>query len=697
VGRVAERSATRVSFTRYLVARHTETDRWCVSLSESSPFSADEVPLTRGVALRYSPIFCAYLAPDQPAPAFPSTPTSIAFFFSRRPHNALGRIRPLLTEKERELTYFTQGLASILCLNCKLQRAKDLSMSMGNVPLEYWPLTSGELDPRRAVVEVPPVGEVPPVPSLAMTGADQEVLIYVEQIKACMATLWHSYKTHNPEELVTLARLTMLTTEILKEYRDLSQRKPADVDCSLATVKGKNALSAALVELAGSLSYAVTQGASGSSPILLNPSPFPHFSLLGIGGEVRALNKFTRYLEKAFSVRDAAKVIFRVYSDKEIPITPNISGYRSGKDYKLDLASEKLREFDRGGELPEDDEVPLVAYFSLRYGFKESKFSLTAASETLTDEVSPQWTLMTLSHEIMHNRVREIFQALFGTDWDNDRDPISLQNYDAFKIWYERGSAAPACDLAQGLRNAVLNFCVAMDRLEAKPIKSERGSATELGIPYGKLNGIYGRNRPRATELFVHFHDYYFTYASQPRLYAMSLWGSWIKVAAPYARPTDYLVRTLATLASGTGLEPSPAFEHARDILDTALGALERSGVSSPLFDEIRSLLNAEEVRPYFYASYYLIDQVSRYFSSPTIRSGIDGIDGDPFAAGLTLTDEYSANVFVYGEDDEEERASPIRYCLASLVKVLRAETPIKDRLWLTAWNALVISSQEVQ
>jgi hypothetical protein len=65
----------------------------------------------------------------------------------------------------------------------------------------------------------------------------------------------------------------------------------------------------------------------------------------------------------------------------------------------------------------------------------------------------------------------------------------------------------------------------------------------------------------------VHFHDYYFVYACQPKLYVMSLWASWIKVAAPYTRPSDYLIRSLATVACGSGLDSSAAFDHAKEIL----------------------------------------------------------------------------------------------------------------------------------
>ena len=684
------------SYTRYLAVRSSKYKQWGVSISDDSPISILQAALSKDTGLRYSPILPAYLAPNQAPPPIPAELESIAFFFSRRPYNALGRMKPILSRNERGQVYFTQGLASILCVNCDLPRAQELCKHTDNQLLEYWPLKHGELDSDQVIIVAESHKEIPDSLVLPIAGADRELLVYVEQIYACIASLRWSYRIYNPEELPTLVRLAQLTDRLVQRHRELSKRKTRGVDESLANIRKSNAVSSALIELGASLSYAVTQGTSGCSPILSNPSPFPHLSLLGVGGAVRALTKFTRYLESAFIVRDASDVIKRGYSCRKTEIPRRISVYNSGHEYKFSQSGEKFQaEFDRGGEFEQKGNVPLIVYLSLRHGFKESKFSLTAAAETLTDEVSPQWTIMTLSHEIMHNRVRQIFQALFGTNWDSDtHSVISQQYYDDFKEWYEAKPNGPAYDLERGIRNAVLNFCLAMAR--ADDIRPVRRSDGELGISHDKLNEIYCRFKLRATELFVHFHDYYFTYACQPMIYTMSLWGSWIKVAAPYTKPMDYLVRTLATIACGTGLDPGAAFDQASERLEDALSALERSGVSSPLFREVRNLLKDPKALPYFKASYYLMDQVSRFFSSRVIASKIDRIEDDPFAEGSTSVEEYSATVFAYGESGDKGFVSPIRYSLASLATCMRGQSPIKDHQWLTAWNTLVISSQEV-
>jgi hypothetical protein len=194
----------------------------------------------------------------------------------------------------------------------------------------------------------------------------------------------------------------------------------------------------------------------------------------------------------------------------------------------------------------------------------------------------------------------------------------------------------------------------------------------------------------------VHFHDYYFTYARQEKMYATSIWASWIKVAAPATRPQEYLVRSLAAIACGSGLGQMKAFEHAVAVLLDALEHLEGIGVTSPLFDRLRGLLHGasgELTQRMFDVSYYLIDQVSRCFASPTVARLIDRIDSDPFAEGSAEAEEYAASIYVYGE---ERGVSPIRFAMHGLLRSMKNEQPLPDPQWLTAWNTLAISSQDV-
>jgi hypothetical protein len=385
------------------------------------------------------------------------------------------------------------------------------------------------------------------------------------------------------------------------------------------------------------------------------------------------------------------------YPDRLVPLPVSISKYESGNQYVLSSNATAQEEFDRGGDFSEVDPVPLITYFSLRHGFKETKLTVTAASESLTAETLPQWTLLTLSHEIMHSRVRDIFHSLFGVR-DNLAEPVRMNDsyYRSFQNWYAAGrrrdGVMTTTGLLEEIRSVVLNFCCAMER--AEDMKPDPPAPSDLDIGPDKLGRIYLKHKRRAVELFVHFHDFYFTYAANSKLYAMSLWASWLRVAAPIAHPREYLIRTLATLACGQGVEPERAYTFAKATLNEALESLQANGVRSPLFDELLRIMEGEADLTYafFKASYYLMDQVRLLFASRRIATLIERFESDPLADGSDQIEDYLTSVYVFGERDAP--ISPVRFVLASLCASLTGKQPIADMRWLSAWNLLVVSSQ---
>jgi hypothetical protein len=332
----------------------------------------------------------AFLVPKKGPPSFPRSLTAVAFLFANSPYITLGSIRGYLREDERALTYFTEGLASIVLLNFDLKQVKRLRRIAKGCPFEYWPLKHKTLDASHISMGMPRIRDLrhfkgsdidlPLSPNI-------ELAVYIEQISASLASLWASYTIYAPSELETLRRLSSLTTKLIKQYEHIIHEPEKTAD-ELTQQKRKNAILSAVVEISGALSYAVTQGTSGGIPILSNRSPFPHHSLLGVGGAVRALTKFTRYLESAFNVRDAGTVIRFRYGNVRKIIPVRVPEYESGSEYKFPSADAKRQEqFDAGGEFRSETYIPLIANFSLRLGFMENKFFVTAASEALTAEI----------------------------------------------------------------------------------------------------------------------------------------------------------------------------------------------------------------------------------------------------------------------------------------------------------------------
>src|SRR5579862_440429 len=329
-------------FTYYLTVREDSLAQFTVKIDPETPMSAFQDAMARSADLRYSPILPAYLAPDVKPQRPPTFPSRIAFFFAARPYQSLGKIRPDLSQSERDSVFFTEGLASIIMLDCTLDRARRLKAEIGCSVLECWEIDQGVLRPSNIVLDQVAAPNAEDKNPLVLTAVgDPQLDVYVEQISASIASLWASFAVYFPDERATLNRVVKLTKTLIDRHIQIA-KSPA----TITRLQQSNAIISALVEISASLSYSVTQGTSGASPILSNRSPFPHHSLLGVGGAIRALTKFTRYLEAAFKNRDAAQIIEKQYSTKNVTVPVHISKYESGASYLLKLESGAKEEFD---------------------------------------------------------------------------------------------------------------------------------------------------------------------------------------------------------------------------------------------------------------------------------------------------------------------------------------------------------------
>ena len=365
------------SYTRYLATTATAANEFKVQL-----FNSLATGIANGLAhcsseRRYSPIMPAFLTPEKGPPPIPKRLESVGLLFANSPYKTLGNLRGHLRPAEQIRVYFTEGLASIVLLDFAIERMQKVRELAGGRPFEFWPLKNGKLDALKIIIEIPRVRKQPLPKGIQLALSENaELSVYVEQISASLMSLWASYGIYFPSERKTLPQIATLTNNLIRQHARLQGN--AATDDGLCRQKKKNAIVSALVEISGALSYAVTQGTSGGMPVLWNRSPFPHHSLLGVGGAVRALTKYTRYLESAFMVRDASNVIENRYAKVENVIPARIPDYGSGPEYEFFSASNKREEhFDAGGDFREEVYVPLIAHFSLRHGFMEQKFYVT--------------------------------------------------------------------------------------------------------------------------------------------------------------------------------------------------------------------------------------------------------------------------------------------------------------------------------
>ena len=685
----------------------------------------------------YSPIFSAYV--DSPPELALNTTNinSILFIYSNDPYTFLGHLRSNHIVNLSNV-YFSNGLASILIINEPREIVEKISEIENINIIEFWELDDNQFLLNQETIKVTKPN-LEKIPQVQFDLSQMNTLAsYVEQINSSLQTLYRNYSQYIPSEingLYVIENYVSLVCDQILKCKDLlksvqlidtdgtsdQDERALSISEKISLIKKKNSYESHIIEISASLSYAITQGTSGISPIIQNKSPFPHHSLLGVGGAVRALIAYVRHIEKAMCSADPKMVINESYSQTLFPdleilpykpdtlVFPNINNAQQ---------SNRSTKFDSCNPRPINKPFPLITHFSLRHGFKESIFTVTAASESLNLEVKPQWTISTLSHEVMHSRVRHIFNTLMTIDFSSYEENKRVEaearelasHYEVYIQWV-RNQKTNNDSTKLRLRNVIYNYCLMCEMSEqtGKAGALKLGASRDISKIFGNnniengktLRNFYIKHQMKAIELLVHFHDYYFIYQNNSELYFRSIIISWSKVAAPYSNPSYYLIRCLATAALGTSEDPQVAFQIAVDKIYEAIKAIKEADYQLPLVevfesyldmflsqidsDKNKSIDHTKSKRIFineFECAYWFIDIFSNYFSSIKTLNHLQNSDVDNDS--LTRTDIYGNGEFI----------NPITLCLSSLNRSLNDTSELINQRWLSAWNFLVISGQ---
>jgi hypothetical protein len=331
---------------------------------------------------------------------------------------------------------------------------------------------------------------------------------------------------------------------------------------------------------------------------------------------------------------------------------------------------------------------PLMTYFSLRHGYKESYISVSAASESLDLETKPQWTLSTLSHEVMHSRVRVILEKIMQTSSDIDESGYSADDETNYLKWLNSDKGQT---ISTVLRNVVYETCLYWEFLE----DSSRTHAIESmemlnkrALNIKNIRLYYKNHRLIVTELLVHYHDFEYFYKKDLELYLQSIITSWCKVVQPFQDPKWYVIRCLAICAYCSGSEEEEALTLARATLKENLKTLQDKGITSPLISKFLLIIENQntatsELARKVLLSYRLISAFAMHFQSKKIFEVLHKDDID---------EKLLCNYSIFGE--ENQQLNPVQLSVVSQKKALDAEKRPETIGWSTAWNFMVISSQ---
>lgn len=336
-----------------------------------------------------------------------------------------------------------------------------------------------------------------------------------------------------------------------------------------------------LTQLSSAFSYACSQLTAGQPPILENPGLiYPH-TLLGATSAWRAINHAYRGVFSAFRSVNQHETLRKKLTGEEHTLAPG-----------------------------ETNVPPRVVHFSGRQGYSETEASITFPTYTLSQCITPGWTLSTLTHEALHSQVKLLLAAALmvrGPDGQTLPAQTCFVEFARRYIEATQGkTGAPALAELELLPNGQDKLCLRLIwhalAFAAMHSKANSRKARAHGEKPEQIPVVLPKDPPRLLarindslrffdELFVHTLDVEYFFAGNGVHFARTLWSSWSMIPTVTANYEMYVLRTLATIGGLKHGDVWARLAAAKDDLERALADLDAMGQSNPLINIVRALL----------------------------------------------------------------------------------------------------------
>lgn len=509
---------------------------------------------------------------------------------------------------------------------------------------------------------------------------------------------------HMPSELTKIKKLIFEINDLISELIYLSNFKgdvhPSLSEYSVEDLKDKNLsqiikhqILDRIIQVNSALSFVSTQAFSGAIPILERRSIIRRSSLLGIGSAILALNRIAKFIENCFLRIPIDSIITQsMAKGKPLEGSNELPIYKSN-----DWNNNSVDTFYNGEA--SDDKYIKLPYFSGRLGFRETEYSISAAIQSISSGANLEWSLMTLTHEMLHGHVRIIIDSIFfGSDKLKEKE-----NWDSFYKHFEQciNKKDHNLYLVDSIRNVIFTYCCLTKThgsLTSKPPNNTDRYNFEL--PCQKdLWSILEMEHRNISEIFVHILDLDYFYASRVSVYIPLIWSSWIGVPQVSGNTRQYMLRSILTIASKIEDEPYERFNKSVERLKELLLKYVDTKLNNPIIKEIIDILGNKDLLMHEYflpfkSSLIIVDLVTKVFISSNIRGGLFT---DNFVE-WSKDEENFEKIFSYnlpnGFNDETIK-SPIAYLLDRMIKVLNSSLQIDDLERETLLQFLAINSKD--
>lgn len=596
---------------------------------------------------------CDYPYPFRTSPIFPLSDDfvksdldscSLYFYCFHPAFPVLGRLQSNGSKLLINRICYTIGLASVLLITEKEGLDKELLKIVPSAPhsFEVWKVKKGKIIDISCQVNGNGNHDLQPLKVHNYKKLPLTSKAIVDEFVANIALIIPKVALHVPYELEVFVRLIGQVNELidelvyiysfegqlpetLSEYSEEILRQDAFVRETIVHQDLDR-----LIQINAALSYVSTQALSGAVPILERRSVIRRHSLLGIGTAIIALNNLTRSMEQAFSESPVEDIINdRMEDAGPLPGLGNYPGYDSSGWAKSHSVNRWVNKVESRKWYPK------LPYYSGRLGFREAEHAISAAVQTLTAGASLEWSLLTVTHEILHGHVRKLLTLIFQGDKNRLPDEKWNEFYDRFANHLQNRQVDNETQL-DSLRNIIFAYC-------CNTVK--HGSLTKMA-PKSQTTGVNGMREIRQyfhlpdseslwqlfrveyrniSEIWVHVLDLHYFYGSNLSACIPLIWKSWTEVPHVKGDLRHYILRSLliiSTKIDGTDYERfKTCVGRLKELLEKQLPDTTGGTLFQSVVDYMKDEQQREDLLYPFSASLILVDLVNNVLVSEGIRS----------------------------------------------------------------------------
>jgi hypothetical protein len=633
--------------------------------------------------------------------------TEIYFFNFKDAYRLLGKIERSSSQYLRESIYFSNGLSSIILISSNKKILKEFKrvVEVKENAFEKWTVKDSRIV--KIFYEVnnhnEANNEVYEIVDYSILPITERALI--DEFKISIKFLLIKLTTHMPSEMPKIKKLIDELNSLIGDLVFLSnvvEQVPSNLsEYSVSELKSprlnsilRNQILDRIIQVNSALSYVSTQAFSGAIPILERRSLVRRSSLLGIGSAILALNNIARFIENCFSKIDINEIITSLMPvATPLKGTSNLPYYDISEWYKSAVNSFNLKTLSTSSYFK-------LPYFNGRLGFRETEYSIAAAIQSISSGASLEWSLMTITHEMLHGHVRNIITSIFYGNDSLNRGDQREQFYKSF-LKKKKGDAEDE-KLIDSIRAIFFTYCcftVTHGSITSK--KEPPADKFKLVLlDQETLWSVFENENRNINEIFVHVLDLHYFYASRITIYIPLIWCSWAAVPYTSGDLRQYILRSLLTIASKTEGPVHGRFNECVSTLEALLDKYKEDKLKYPITEDILDILQDKEMLrnyyfPAFKGSIMLVDMVKNIFVSSQIRAEIFDDILVSWQSDETEKDNIE-EVFIYnlssGFNDEEIK-SPTSYLLAKMAKELNTNSSEDDIERETALQFLALNS----